>query len=129
MTGDALPGDDHVSRDCKPSAVGATGLPMAAAFELRSKEGYLSVNWLEYFEARDFEAAADCVRSTFLEKGSRSRPNGTFAVLNVGSIDTVAKDTLIGLPRIKHLPVDDGKSHSGVFGNSADSQMVVTLAL
>ena len=112
MTGDAWPSDDHVSRYCKPSAVGAAGRPLAAAFELRSKDDYLSVNWLEYFEARDLETAVDCVRSTFLEKGFRIRPNGAFAVLNVGSIETVVSDTLIGLLRIKRLPVDDD---SGIF--------------
>ncbi len=46
MTGDAWPSDDHVSRYCKPSAVGAAGRPLAAAFELRSKDDYPSVNWL-----------------------------------------------------------------------------------
>ncbi len=64
MAASPLPDDDHVSRYCKPSAVGRDGLPLANAFELRPAckqrpaEDHLSVNWLEYFQqARDLEAA------------------------------------------------------------------------
>ena len=41
--------DHHVSRYCKPSSIGEDGLPLTSAFRLRTKEEYLSVNWLEYY--------------------------------------------------------------------------------
>ena len=109
MSAVALPDDDHFSRYCRPSAVARDGLPMAAAFELRPGEDHLSVNWLEYLDAPDLNAAIESVRNTFRAKGFGLRRNGRFAALNV---------------RVVHLPVDDDESHSGVFGYTADDLAV-----
>ena len=42
---------------------------MAAAFELRPGEDYLSVNWLEYVRAPGLDAAIEAVRTAFRAKG------------------------------------------------------------
>ena len=120
MCGVELPTDDHLSRYCKPTAVGQDGLPMAAAFELGPGEGHLSVNWLEYFGAPDPEAAVDRVRNAFHTKGYRLGRNGRFAVLNVGAVKTTVSETVERPVRIEHLPIEDDESHSGILGYTAD---------
>ena len=94
MTGDPLPDDDHVARYCKPSSVDGQGMPMASAFQLRSGEQHLSVNWLERGGTRDVHAAMTQVRSGFVSRGYRVRGNGRFAVLNVGSAKTTVRQAL-----------------------------------
>ena len=120
----ALPDDDHLSRYCKPSAVARDGLPMAAAFELRPGEEYLSVNWLEYFGAPGLDAAIEAVRNAFRAKGFGLRPNGRFAVLKVGTIKSAISGAVAGTARVEHLPIDDDESHSGVFEYTADDLAV-----
>ena len=120
----ALPDDDHVSRYCKPSAIARDGLPLAAAFELRPGEDYLSVNWLEYFGASNFDAAIESVRNAFHAKGFRLKPNGRLAVLNIGTVKAAVSGVVAGTVRVEHLPVDDDESHSGVFGYTADDLAV-----
>ena len=92
----ALPDDDHVSRYCKPSAIARDGLPLAAAFELRPGEDYLSVNWLEYFGASNFDAAIESVRNAFHAKGFRLKPNGRLAVLNIGTVKAAVSGVVAG---------------------------------
>ena len=72
--GEALPDEHHLSRYCRPSAVGQNGLPMAAAFELKAGEDHLSVNWLEYLGEPNLDAAIARVRTVFHTKGYRVRP-------------------------------------------------------
>lgn len=112
-----VPADgDHLSRYCKPTAVGRDGLPTTAAFEMRENEEYLSVNWLEYFGSRDLDAAVGRVREAFRRKGFRVRPNGRFAVFGVGAAKA-AVESAVGRPaRIKHLPVENDESHAGLSG-------------
>ena len=124
MPGTELPDADHVSRYCKPAAVGQDGLPIAAAFELRPGEDHLSVNWLEYFGAPNHEAAVDRVRNAFQAKGYRLSRNGRFAALNVGAVKAAVSETVDGPARIEHLPVNDDESHSGILGYAADDLAV-----
>ena len=124
MSGVELPDADHLSRYCRPTAVGRDRLPMAAAFELRPGEDHLSVNWLECFGAPNREAAVDRVRNAFKAKGYGLGRNGRFAVLNVGAAKTAVSETVDGPVRIEHLPVDDDESHSGIFGYTANDLAV-----
>ena len=101
---------------------------MAAAFELRSAEGYLSVNWLEYLGAPDLDAAIECVREAFHTKGYSLKPTGRFAVLNVGEMKTAILDKVDGDVHIKHLPLADDASHSGIFGYTA-TDLAVAVAI
>ena len=124
MTGDPLPDDDHVARYCKPSSVDEQGMPMASAFQLRSGEQHLSVNWLEHGGTRDVEAAMQQVRSGFVSRGYRLRGNGRFAVLNVGSAKTTVRQALGHSLSIDHLPLEDDQSHAGIHGYSSDDLAV-----
>ena len=53
----------------------------------------------------------DLIRSTFKNKGYRLRPNGRFAVLNVGQLRALP----YGLT-VEHYPNDDDRCHSGICG-------------
>ena len=123
-TGEALPDEHHLSRYCRPSAVGQNGLPMAAAFELKAGEDHLSVNWIEYLGEPNLDAAIARVRTVFHTKGYRVRPNGKFAVVGVGAVKTAVSETVEGAARVEHLPLDDDESHCGVFGYTADDLAV-----
>ena len=115
MTGDPLPDDDHVARYCKPSSVDEQGMPMASAFQLRSGEQYLSVNWLEQGGTRDAEEAMH---------RCRLRGNGRFAVLNVGVAKTTVRHALGHSLSIDHIPHDDDQSHAGIHGYASDDLAV-----
>ena len=94
---------------------------MPAAFELRpKKEDYLSVNWLEFLDASDLEAAVAQVRTVFGKKGYRVKPSGRFAVLEVGSVKAAISAHVSGTVTVEHRPLSDDESHGGVFGYSAD---------
>ena len=93
---------------------------MPAAFQLRPEEDYLSVNWLEFLDASDLEAAVAQVRTVFQRKGYRIRPNGRFAALEVGKVKAAISAHVTGTARIEHRQLNDDESHSGVFGYTAD---------
>ena len=119
-----LPDDHHFSRYCKPTAVGRDGLPTTAAFELRPDEEHLSVNWLEYFGTPDIDAAVELVREAFRHKHYQVRRNGKFAVVTVGAARTAVEKVVGGSGRVEHLPLEDDKSHAGLFGYTADDLAV-----
>ncbi len=118
----------HVSRYCRPSAVDERGLPLSAAFTPRQGEEYLSVNWLVYFGETDSGAAVERVREVFRGKNYQVRPNGRFAVLNVGAAKTAVLEGLDRSLRINHLSLDDDESHSSILGyTSQDLAVAVEL--
>lgn len=123
-----VPDDNHLSRYCKPSAMGQDGLPMAVAFTLRHGEDHLSVNWLERLGEPDLEAAVDHVRAVFRAKGYRVKPSGGFAVLNVAAVKAAVLRIVNRPARVEHLPLDNDESHSGVFGYTADD-LAVAMAI
>lgn len=120
-----LPDRDHVSRYCKPSAVGERGQPMASAFAIRSGEGYLSVNWLEHFGVPGgTDAALNRVRETLRSKGFRLRSNGRFTLLNVGTVKTTIRRTFRRSLHIDHLPLPDDSFHAGILGYTERDRMI-----
>ena len=124
MQGDPLPDDDHVSRYCKPSSVGARGLPLASAFRLRASESSLSVNWLEALGAATTDDAVAKVRALFLASGFGLRANGRFAVLNVGAAKAAVREELGQSLRIDHDPLPNDQSHAAISGFPADDLAV-----
>ncbi len=124
MEGDPLPDDDHVSRHCKPSSVGAHGLPLASAFRLRASESSLSVNWLEALGAATTDEAVARLRALFLARGFALRANGRFAVLNVGAAKAVVREELGLSLRFDHDPLPDDPSHASITGFPADDLAV-----
>ena len=113
MKDDLIPDEDHVSRYCSPARV-ENGRPMASAFEIRSQDHYLSVNWLEYWLASDLDAAVDCVRGELVVL--EIKPDGAFAVLNVAAVKAAVDQATRRQSSTTHQPTLDMESHAGVFG-------------
>ena len=129
MTNQPLLDDDHISRYCKPSAIDESGMPMVNAFSLRQGEDHLSVNWLEYFDETELNAAVERVREVFRSKDFQVRPNGRFAVMNVGAAKTAAHEAVGRTLNIDHLPLSDDESHAGILGyTSEDLAVAIELA-
>ena len=124
MEGDPLSDDDHAARYCKPSSVGAHGLPLASAFRLRASESSLSVKWLEAVGAATTDEAVAQVRALFLARGFAPRANGRFAVLNVGAAKAVVREELSLSLRIEHDPRSDDPSHAAITGFPANDLAV-----
>ena len=126
MLGNDLPEEHHISRYCSPSSINKFhGLPTAAAFMLRKTDDFLSVNWLDYFNKGDINLSIDCVRQVFIEKGFQIKANGRFVSLNVGDVISVIYSHLQSSDiSIKHLPVEDDPSHSGVFGYTQSDNLI-----
>ncbi len=126
MSNSEISEDHHISRYCKPSAVGDNGLPLAAAFELRDGEDYLSVNWLEFFETSDLSQAIDFVRQAFKKKKYEVRPNGKFVSLQVGKVKEVILRNGHLPVKIIHFDEEDDPSHGGVYGYTASDELIST---
>ena len=124
MNGGPLPDEDHTSRYCKPTTVGDDGLPLTSAFKLRNGEEHLSINWIEYFDEPDLSRAVQRVREAFRNKRYTLRPQGRFAVLNVGAVKTAVLEAVGKALRIDHLPRNDDPSHAGILGYTADDLSV-----
>ena len=123
MTGADLPDKDHVARYCKPSTVDQ-GMPLVAAFQLRSGEEYLSVNWLEHSGTRNIAAAMRAVSAGFLGRGYGLSRSGRFAVLNVGSAKQAVFEALGHSLSIDHMPSEADQSHAGIHGYPPDDLAV-----
>lgn len=115
---------DHVARYCKPPCVRADGLPLACAFQLRLQEGYLSVNWLEYYKELNLAVAIDCVRQAFINKGYKPARSGRFAVLQVNQMKSVVSSLSSKPFRVKYLPTAKDPSHTGIFGYTASDKLI-----
>ncbi len=124
MSGNEIDGNQHVSRYCKPQCVGADGLPLGCAFDLRDQERYLSVNWLEYFEELCLAKAIDRVRQVFHDKGFKTARRGRFATLQVNQIELIISSLSPNPFRIMHLPSQNDPSHSGIYGYTATDKSI-----
>lgn len=103
-----IPDSNHVLRYCRPSHVKMESVK-AGAFDLRSGEEFLSVNWMEFFEdAASTYAQVAAVRKIMAKKFMLA-PNGRFARLNVGEV----KERINGA-RVRHFPGKDDPSHAGI---------------
>lgn len=124
MTGDPLPDQDHISRYCRPSTIDQ-GTLQAGAFTPRSGEDYLSVNWLEHFEAPNLPTAVDRMRAV-VAQSLDLRPNGRFVVLNIGEAKrAVIRDAGFSL-RIEHMPAESDASHAAMLGVDAHPVKIAT---
>ncbi|MCY3621874.1 MAG: hypothetical protein OXH68_09200 [Gammaproteobacteria bacterium] len=120
-----LPDAHHVARYCPPSMVDESGRPMTCAFAMRSDEGDLPVNWLECFDPR-VEVAVNRVRDALLEQGALLRPNGRFALLDIGTVKAAVKRSLGRSLHINRLSRADDASSSAIVGHPDDGLMVAT---
>ena len=133
MTGDNLPGDNHVVRYAKPTSVRTDGKVDGSAFCLRANrpdDTSLSVNWLECFpdHTKD-EQLAEVRRLARL----KMREGGSLAELNIGATKQHVRTVFDGL-RFIHKPLaaedefEADPSHSEITGlsqgNSPESELI-----
>lgn len=118
-----MPDAHHVARYCRPSMVDESGLPMTSAFAMPSDEGHLPVNWLESCDPR-VEVAVNRVREALLEQGIPLRPNGRFALINVGTVKAAVKRSLRRSLHIDRLSREGDPSGAAIVGHPDDGLMV-----
>ena len=118
-----LPDSHHVARYCRPSMVDDSGRPMTSAFATRADARHLAVNWLECFEPR-VEVAVNRVRDVLLEQGAPLRPNGRFALLDVGMVKAAVKRSLGRSLHINQLAPERDPSGAAIIGHPDDGLMV-----
>ena len=117
--------EHHVVRYCSGSQHGG-GKILPTAFQLRRPdETYLSVNWLEYFGLKTFDAALERICADKRGLGFSIRHTGRFAVLNAGIVRSTSADSdnLSGIVRsltVTHLPEVGDESHAGIGGYQQD---------
>ena len=117
--------EHHVARYCSGSQHDG-GKVLPTAFQLRRPgETYLSVNWLEYFGLKTFDAALARICADKRSLGFSIRHTGRFAVLNAGIVRSISVDSddLSGIVRsltVIHLPEVGDESHSGIDGYQQD---------
>ena len=118
-----LPDSHHVARYCPPSMVDESGRPMTSAFAMHDDGGHLAVNWLECFDPR-LEVAVNRVRDALLEQGAPLRPNGRFALLDIGMVKAAVKRSLGRSLQINQLAPDNDPSGAAIFGRPDDGLML-----
>jgi len=108
-----IPDSHHVLRYCKPRTV-IDGKIAESAFEFRSGEEFLSVNWLEYFGGITADAQVEKVRED-MRKSLKLSAGGRFARVNVGDVKQRVENA-----KVKHLPTPENPSHAGIYAHGED---------
>ncbi|MXW15276.1 MAG: hypothetical protein F4100_07205 [Rhodothermaceae bacterium] len=128
MSGVEIVEEHHITRYCKPRFIDG-GLPIADAFQLRDKEKYLSVNWLEYFGKIELDQAVDCVRQVFRNKGYKIRVGGRFASFQIRKVkEAISRHTRLSAA-VVHIPSKNDPSHCGIFGYTGQYSLDRLIAL
>jgi len=96
---------------------------MTSAFAMHDAGGHLAVNWLECFDPR-LEVAVNRVRDVLLEQGAPLRPNGRFALLDIGMVKAAVKRSLGRSLQINQLAADNDRSGAAIVGQPDDGLMV-----
>ena len=118
MTGEDLPGTNHIVRYVRPGLVledqaGAAG----GAFVLRAEETGVSVHWLEAFSPDRENQLAEVRERSRLDR----RRNGRYAELNIGTMLRHVEEELHTV-RVLHDPLDatdadaEDPSHAQIMG-------------
>ena len=126
MNKDAIPDTYHVSGYGRPATI-QDGRIMPAAFKFRDNEDYISVNWLEYPMAPDWDSAINMIREALYRKNFSIKHNGKFVVLNVGDIKEIVHKFIGVVPKVEHLPTEYDASHAGIFRFNATDALIVLL--
>lgn len=103
-----VPESDHVLRYCSPLHMKGEKV-RPGAFDFRSGEKFLSVNWMEYFgKGMSQYVQVAKIRAT-MSKNLTLKANGRFAKINVGSITGGIKNA-----QVRHIPEFTNPSHAGI---------------
>ena len=121
-----VPQDGHVVRYVKPSFFDDDGTVTGSAFHLRKGEPCVSVNWLEWFEGL---SKSEQVRRIASLSRLTLKPNGGYAMLNVGNVLGRLSEARIEVRIMRcPLPEDDEHeadlSHCGIAGLPPSTDMV-----
>jgi len=124
MKGDVLPEEDHLSRYCrKQYCVGdrITG----AAFKLRPTEQYLSVNWLELLCQPNRDKEVTEIRRV-LAKKLKLHKRDRIAIGKISAVISHIFRQSADSRRLAiiHEPEPDDPSHSGIYGLSAEDDLM-----
>jgi hypothetical protein len=124
-----VPDSDHVSRYCKPTSCTERQVPTSAAFQLRSTERFLSVNWLEFLGLQSRREEIAEIQRILESKFSRIATAGRIAILNVGQTRKHVTDNTLDrkMLTVLHEPQADDPSHSGIYGLEAGDLFVAEL--
>ncbi|MDP2645946.1 MAG: hypothetical protein Q8P24_13485 [Desulfobacterales bacterium] len=126
MIGDPLPDQDHICRYCSVTKITENGSITGAAFQLRSPDKYLSVNWLEFFQLADRQGQIKEVR-----KAIRLKPGASakLAVLNVEEMVNFVRTQSPDARKLRvlHEPEENDPSHSGIYGFGHDDNLIADL--
>src|SRR5690606_21147980 len=119
---------DHVCRLCGQTKC-SDGQPLGVAFLPRPDDKYLSTNWLEWTGEASRTDQLRIIRQHLTDKGMNLPANGCLAVLHVQTvIDHVrsrASDARV--LAVHHEPERLDPSHSGVYGYTAEDQLIADL--
>ena len=113
MKGDALPDSDRIARYCRPGTLDNEE-PSGTSFRMREQDACLSVNWVEYWEKSELDAAMRHIQED-LSQDLELSPNGLFAVLNVGQAKMIISAVTRQQATITHEPTRV-RSHAEVCG-------------
>ena len=120
MSPDGLDGVDHVVRYCRPRTVDSQGRITAAAFAFRvrgKREEFLSVNWLEYFNAATRAERVQLLRELLCRKLTL-RQRGRLCVLQIGQIRELAGSPATESVRVVSHCSKEDPSHAGIHVDS-----------
>lgn len=118
-----IPESDHVLRYCSPIHMKGERVK-PGAFDFRSDEKFLSVNWMEYFgKSMPRDAQVAKIR-TAMGKKLTLKANGRFAKINVGNVTKRIKNA-----QVRHVPEFTNPSHAGICApNEQNRELTLELA-
>lgn len=126
MKGDPVPNKDHICRYCSATQCTEKGQVTGAAFQLRTIDENLSVNWLEFLRlANRQEQISEVRRVLSLTLVAKAK----IAVLNVGEILNYVRTQSPDSRNLSvlHNPEEDDPSHSAIYGFRYDDYLIADL--
>lgn len=88
------------------------------AFELRPDEGYLSVNWLEYFDGDHQQRIQAAVKA--YRENAHVRRRAVFGVARVAKVKEICHSSGAATVRIVYAPTVDHPSHAAITNTPRD---------
>jgi hypothetical protein len=129
MPGPEIPGTDHVCRLCGATKCDESGRPVGDAFMLRPADAYLSTNWLECTGAATPADQIAIIRRHLTDKGMKLPTNACLAVLHLQTVIDHVRSWSTDARAItaRHEPEPLDPSHSGLYGYTAEDQLIADL--
>ena len=108
---DEISDTDYIVRYCRPRTV-ENNRVKSTAFEIRSNEDHISVNWMP--KEIDTDVGLERIKSALAQKNFEVRAGGRFVIFNVGVIRSYVYE-LRGIKiSICHKPSLEDPTHAGI---------------